>query len=420
MIDGRTTARERWTWAVALTLLVGAATYTLLPLRHVQRGWNDFAFIYVAGRAWVKGLSPFDVDAYRPLWSAVTPSSFEGVWPQGLTYMYPPHFALLAVPLSLLGWPAAARVWDAIGILSFVAAVVLSLRIVSLRRRGVASDPWWWVFLGLATLNAAVRWTLRGGQMPLLPLVGVVGAFWALAEKRTAWLAVFAFTAALKPQIGFVPLLYIALNGGLAGVVWGGVAALVVGGAAMAPTHLALFPSQLVNCFRSHQSIGFNTPDQMDGMLALLARFDRNRRFVLLTPLLSIAFTSWLTRARRVGGTALSAALADPAKQAALVIAGTAAIMPLHSYDLVIYSPLMLFAYDIRPRWLALAIAGLAEIVPREAWTSRLPLHPAGPWFTLAIAVCTFAAILAPSGSGRRLQAGAEVVVPQPQPPEPR
>jgi hypothetical protein len=394
MIDGRTTARERWTWAVALSMLVGAAIHTLLPLRHLQRGWNDFAFIYAAGRTWLHGLSPFDVDAYGPQWSAVTPSHFEGVAPKPLTYMYPPHFALFAVPLSLLGWTTAVRAWDAIGILSYVAVVVISSRISSLRRRSVVSDPWWWVFLALATWNEGVRWTLNGGQMPLLPLVGVVGVFWALAEKRTAWLALFAFIAALKPQIGFVPLLYVAMNGGLAGVVWGGVAALIVGGVAMAPTHIGLFPSQLASCFRCHQSIAFNAPDQMDGILALLARFDPNRRFVLLTPLLSLAFTGWLTRVRRVGGTALAAALGEPSKQAAIVLAGTAAIMPLHAYDLVIYSPLILLAYDMRPRWLALAIVGLAEIVPHEALTRRLPLHPAGPWFTLAIAVCTFVAVV--------------------------
>jgi hypothetical protein len=184
------------------------------------------------------------------------------------------------------------------------------------------------------------------------------------------------------------------MNGGLAGVVWGGVAALIVGGVAMAPTHLALFPSQLAYCFRSHQSIIFNAPDQMDGVLALFARFDPNRRLVLLTPLLALAFTGWLTRARRVGGTALAAALAEPSKQAAIVLAGTAAIMPLHGYDLVVYSPLVLFAYDMRPRWLALVIAGLVDLAHREALTRRLPFQPAGPWFTLAIAVCTFVAVV--------------------------
>jgi hypothetical protein len=151
MIDGRKTAGGRWTWAVALSMLVGGAIYTAPPLRHLQRGWNDFAVIYAGGLTWLKGLSPFDVAAYRPQWSAITPSHFGGVAPQPQTFMYPPHFALFAVPLSLLRWTTAVRVWDAIGILSFVAVVVISSKIVALSRRAVASDPFWWVFVALAT-----------------------------------------------------------------------------------------------------------------------------------------------------------------------------------------------------------------------------------------------------------------------------
>ena len=389
---GAAAGGTRWRWRLVIALVAAAAAYAIWPLRALVRGWNDFAFVYAAGRAWLKGLSPYDVAAWRAQWSVITPSFLSGTAPFPQPFIYPPHFAILAVPVALLPWPIAERLWDGLSVLSFAGIVALSWRLLPSRRR-LAADPAWWALVALATVNASVRETLWECQMSMLPTLGIVGSFWALAEKKTAWLAVFAFLASLKPQIGLLPLLCIAANGGLAGVAIAGVAALVVAGVAMAPTPLALFPGQLANCFRLHQSIVFNAPDHLFSVSALWARYDPHRRLVLATPLLAIAFAAWLWRQRRTGPAELVAALDVPWKQAAIVLAATAALMPLHGYDLVLCSPLILFTYEMRPRWLAFPLVLLVQLVSRESLTARLPIWPIAPWLTLAIALCILAAV---------------------------
>ena len=42
----------RFRWAVAIVFVAASLAYAFLSLRHRIRPWNDFAFVYAAGRAW--------------------------------------------------------------------------------------------------------------------------------------------------------------------------------------------------------------------------------------------------------------------------------------------------------------------------------------------------------------------------------
>src|SRR5690606_27507823 len=140
--------------------------------------------------------------------------SFLGATPSEITpptapYMYPPHMAFFAVPLGLASWPLACRLWDLVNVVSYAGILFFLLDWLRQSQRFSLRDPGVWLVVAAATLSGAVRWTFFEGQMCMVPLLGVVGAFWAWHQKRDNWVAVFAFLAALKPQIGFLPLAYL-------------------------------------------------------------------------------------------------------------------------------------------------------------------------------------------------------------------
>jgi hypothetical protein len=67
-------------------------------------------------------------------------------------YRYPPLFAILFRPLALLPFPAAAAIWQAIVVLSFV----LTLYLLGVRRR----ETW----IAVCVLALPIAWTLAVGQ----------------------------------------------------------------------------------------------------------------------------------------------------------------------------------------------------------------------------------------------------------------
>ncbi len=374
-------------WALASALVAAGAWYSVAPLRAAIRGWNDFAFVYAAGRAWSHGRSAYDVLSWRAEWSSIRPSFLSAAPSQ--PFLYPPYWALLAVPLSFLPWPVAERLWDVMNVAAYAGACLLAVRLLQREKADALSHPLTWALVGLASLNGAVRWCLWESQLAMISLAGVVGAFWALSERKTAWLAVFSFIAALKPQIAFLPLFYLLLAGGARGVLAGGAGAVVV---SLAAFH-GLAPSELVRELRSdyrlHMAIAFNAPDRFFSVSALFGFLDPDARLTRLSPLLGMAVVPFATGLWR-GSRPQIAAQASPLWALALVLTWVAALVPLHGYDLIIYTPLLILLPVVRPRWLSAGLGGLAIFASRiPRLTDALHLGPIVPYATFAVAVGT-------------------------------
>ena len=85
-------------------------------------------------------------------------------------YFYPPLFAILFRPLALLSFDAAAAIWEAVVIASFVVTV-------------------WWIgprrgetWLAIGMLGLPIGWSLAIGQAQVpLTLLTVIGAPWSIA-----------------------------------------------------------------------------------------------------------------------------------------------------------------------------------------------------------------------------------------------
>jgi hypothetical protein len=381
--------------AFTVALVVVASAYAFASLRSRVRPWSDFAFVYAAGRSWLKGFSPYDFDRWNAEWAAVRPP--ETVVSQPMPFMYFPHWAPLAVFFGALPWPVASRLWDACNVLAHFGTCALCLKLSpgslreKLRRPGIV------LLIAIATFNPAVRYAVWQSQMSLLPTLGVVGAFWAWQEKKTLWLAVFAFIASLKPQISFLPVLFLLLNGGHAGLLWGAAAAIAIGTSAMLPSGLERLPSDVAHCYGLHMNLTFNQPSEYFSVPALGANALSGNGFMLTSLVFGTGAVAALTYARRVGVGFLSQTVHQTEWLLSMVVAITAASMPIHGYDLVLYTPLVLAAYPLRHSWPAWVVLPLILSAGRPHFVARfLPFgqHPA-PVLTGAVLVLLLLALRA-------------------------
>ena len=380
---------ERWRWPIAMLLTAVAAFYAFSPLYKLVRGWNDSSFLYAAGRTWVTGFSPYEFDRWNAEWTIVRPIA-DIVQP--MPFVYPPHWAPIAAPLALLPWPVASRLFDAINLVCYLGALWFALKLLGGTVREQLAKPAVWAFLAIATLNVAMRQSIFQAQLTLVPLVGIAGAIWAWHEKKTGWLVFFAFVASLKPQLSMLPLLYLFLNGGHVGVAIAGVIAAAVGAVAMLPSGIGRLPADFSHVMSLHTQLEFNQPSEYYNLPALAASFLSGQSFMIAGPILAFAIVVAMTVLRRRD--AAPDVLRDPLWQLGILAALTAALLPVHAYDLVVYAPLGLILYRIAGSWASALLVGFIMIGGRSHLFARyfdVPLPP--PIATVAIAaIVLFAA----------------------------
>ena len=382
----------RWHWPIATFLMIVAVGYAFWPLHVRVRPWSDFGFIYAAGRTWLKGGSPYDFPTWNAEWAAIRPPSV--VVSQPMPYMYPPHWAPLAVLAASLPWPVASRAWDAVSVLSFLATALLSVNLLGSMGPGAIRRPGAWAAIAFAALNPAIHYSSWQSQMALFPMLGVVGAFWAWHRKQVAWLAVFGFIASLKPQVSLPALLFLFFSGGHVGLLLGGAAAVVVGVVAMMPSGLGAVPAQVADCYARHVQIVFNAPGEFSNLLAFFPWPGGTRPFLSVSTASGMVAGVALAVAAREARRRHPALLPNSLWQLGIVTAATGALMPVHAYDLVIYTPLFVLAYELRWRWVATLVIVFSLLASRLHFLAYVPMAQAGSWLTTAILLTLAAGLL--------------------------
>ncbi len=141
-------------WGVTVTLLV--VRLAILPWLRLDSGLSDFAAYWGAAAELLQGRSPYG----------------------HITYVYPPLLAVILIPLALLPYLAARRVFLALS----VAMLLIAAEIVARGRRGF---PRLWPFLALAVVGTASENLVLGQAQPLLLLL-VTASFVAARRGRPA------------------------------------------------------------------------------------------------------------------------------------------------------------------------------------------------------------------------------------------
>ncbi|HET8707646.1 MAG TPA: glycosyltransferase family 87 protein, partial [Pseudomonadales bacterium] len=180
---------------VVLFFFLLSFLYLIFPLKDVLRTWCDFRWLYVAGKTWLSGHSPYNFSAWADQWME-TPFTFIGGYPSQ-PFFYPPHWGAIVVPLAKLPYLDALRVWDFINVVSYLASLYLCMKIVMPTLTSVNARRLAWFMLGLASLVGSVRWAFGVSQMGFLPLLGMVGLYWAWLRGLFHWQVIFTVVALL-------------------------------------------------------------------------------------------------------------------------------------------------------------------------------------------------------------------------------
>ena len=379
--EGRGALRKKWQWIVAI--LIGVLPNLRLLLTVVFRldskpgSRRDFAWIYMAGRSWLSGHSPYDLVSLSLLrfqqdWGG-TPPIFWGLHDVTLPFVYPPHWAILAIPAALLPFTVATAIWDVVGFAAFLGLCALCCRL-TLRREPRFSRPLLVAGVGLCALNGGAMWSLGDCQMDVVPLLAVAGALVVAPQpKRTGLLALLSFVALLKPQIAAPALAYLFLREGRKGVTLGALAAGLVSVLAMAPSGLAAFPRQLLASTHAHEAQPFNSPQSFFNVAVLLDRLSPGNWALSASSLLGVACAVALAL---VEPFASASSLTDPLWRLSVLMAVSVAFFPQHGYGFVAYTPILILALQIRPRW---AAAGVVLLAMLASHTKQIPLIKSWP-----------------------------------------
>jgi hypothetical protein len=173
---------------------------------------------YVAGRCWLHGESPYNAQAWErnfreaaARWPEVRTRTWYGVTS---AFAYPPVLAVLVAPWSLLPYPLAEK---ALLLLNGAAWLVtcFALATFACDRKNPWKYPELWLFAGLAGFaTQSVPQSLWFGNFGPLVFAAGVTALYAWRRRRLTLLAVAVIFAAVKPQGTAIILAYLFFAGG--------------------------------------------------------------------------------------------------------------------------------------------------------------------------------------------------------------
>jgi hypothetical protein len=218
-----TRSRPLWILAVLVGVL-GTFTFTtrgVLAAFDLQRSGNaDWRLVYAASRAWLVGELPYDAASVRSAFDAAAGDSRQDAMNTRTSevLVYPPPALAALSPLAALPWRIAAPLWTVLSIAMYAGAIALLAAIAGLR------GPWRLLFAGLALLLCPMHTLLWQGQTAAPVLLFVALSAWLIhvtqppaprlgRSSHAATTHIIAgvllgIASVLKPQLGFVFLVY--------------------------------------------------------------------------------------------------------------------------------------------------------------------------------------------------------------------
>lgn len=381
---------------IILSLIFAAVFYSGViksgGAKHIDAKW-----LFVAGKCWVQGVSPYNLDEFNRVWS----QNLEA--PPHAAYFYPPTSAIFFAPLGFFAWPAAAKAYMAMNIAA-LAAIALGLwKIASVSSRW-KNGAFWPILLGVGfsiSISGAPA-VIFTGQTSLLAALGLVLLLAGVTLNHNILILLGVIAASIKPQLSLLPILSLILFDSKHRK------AIVISCAASLLSLALLFldtPSQIIPHLR--QTLGLwgnlpeNFPNHLIGLSAILHHLGvpdavipacRNIAFVLAAFSLILLFIKLRKNT-------------DVADQLgsiyAISLAAAALIMPLHEYDTVIYMPIFVILVCRYPK-AALGLLPISLILWRPAIIQKIagilhlqiPLYPTIGLCSLLILVGLLAAFL--------------------------
>lgn len=305
-------------YILSVAFLVLSQVY-LFPKVMVTDNGLDFRLIWLAGRLWSEGMSPYSeafLDAYRINFGNGPISHF---------WVYPPYWWIISRPLGGLPFETALMVWN---IANYTLLILAAAMASMLQKNGSNALPCAMRFiliLALLSFVQATPFAISIGQTTFLVLSGLALLLRSSLTHDKLLCALGVSLVMLKPNYGLFIVICMLWNRWT----WGPIAAVV--GAYIAAIFLAAIPSGLVETVSgflgnlslySAPHVSANQPENQTGIVHLAEVFG-----VSMYP----AFALGLSLAIAV----VTGLVVRPSTEALLVVAiATAFLVPLHTYDL--------------------------------------------------------------------------------------
>lgn len=193
---------------IAITLLLFALLQ--LGFRGVQRVRHelpmwDFASVYSASRAWIRGQHPYEMNNVVATWRDTNLFVDRDVncW----ATVYPPTSLLMIAPLATLPAPLAMITWLALTIALIAVQFIALADMAGLSWRGNNAKAL--ILVGAALAAAPFQFGILSGQLSLPAISLCVIAFWCVSRDREKLAGVLlGLGFALKPQIAAAFIIY--------------------------------------------------------------------------------------------------------------------------------------------------------------------------------------------------------------------
>jgi hypothetical protein len=389
--------RTRLIWLVSLGVAAGGVGYVAWK---VVKPWpgsgRDFMPMWLAGRLWSEGRSPYDPGVFRPAFARQF-----GEYHEDLPFVYPPNWAPVLIPLGYLPFDTAEQIWRAASFVLLLGTVVASALLVRPSIRAVMREPVFWLGLGACCLMQSVPKTLALGQTSLLASFSLALTFYALSRRSTPVATLGLALLLLKPQVAAAVVGLLLTVGAWRLLALGGGLSLAVAGLAGALSGVRANTVAWLAATRPHELLPPNVPAEVTGLRHLLSYAQVNLSpilAILLCVLAGVVLGLWL---RHAHGHDVLAPLRAPATRSAFLaplIAVVVTLAPLHEYDFVVLIPVLVIALlEHGPaRYLLPGLALAYRSANLAAWTGIR--HPAGHIFVGSL-VATVGAVLVLAGA---------------------
>lgn len=372
-------------WFLATVLVLHILKSGLLasgPARHLDVQW-----IYVAGKCWQAGGTPYRVESFTQHWASSLPT--EPIAPT--SFVYPPTIMPIAVGLASLSWPVAKHAYDALNVLAL--AVIWSSSILFLwHAKPMDYTPWRSpLVIGLSATMSAVPAVMYIAQTGLIATAGVACAVHYLAKNRPLATGIACLVACVKPQLTLLPLLVLFLWARPRQRVIGAIPSIIALGIGLLLSSPTTLLADYHASVEEHLNMAFNQSASYDDLGSLVSSIGvpTMSQMILAAAIVFLVSIHYLSRPGRAL-VRLSPA-SDPSLlllgiQVQLAIALTLCFVPLHAYDWVIAMPLFALAWlnvgrALTVLWLlvlfilgrATTLGQLLDTSAQSGWVSRLP-----------------------------------------------
>lgn len=305
----------------------------------------DTRYFFVAGKAWIRGLSPYDFEVYRAIWfEHFTDSIAPGV------FAYLPGSIAYTLPLGLFDWPTAALVFRGINILAVVAIAYLCISALGLHSKRPRAT-WHLVPLSVGLCFGGVAGTILTGQSTLIVCAASL-ALLTLPKQRSILIGIAILVASSKPQLS-LPAMLVAI---LANRSARGRLLALTGLAVLASIAVLLLDrapaSHLAQSLTSNASLGANSFHRMIGLSPLLQAATMGPSASKAAAMLAFGALLVYVVIRSLRGTS-----DFDARTVMLCFAAAGIGYPVHEYDTAILVPVCAFAVLLTRTELALVAA---------------------------------------------------------------